>query len=97
MNSSNTPSNTSSNANAISASGIVVPVHYARLSLTSIGKVAEVKVGDVMKAGDVVVRLDAPDLQFTVNAAEAALSSAQLDGELQRYGRVKERRNGKTL
>jgi len=91
LNSGNTPSNTSSNADAIPASGIVLPVHSARLSLTFIGKGAEVKVtvGDVVKAGDVIVRLEAPDLQSTVIAAEAALRPAQLEAELQQSGRMK--------
>lgn len=66
-------------ADAISASGIIVPVRQARLSFPSVGKVTEVnvKAGDEIKAGDVLVALDTSLLQAKVKEAEANLEAAQ--------------------
>ncbi len=82
---------------AVDASAVFVPAQVSELGFVTSGMVKDVvvKEGDSVKAGDVLVVLDAPDLQFNVTAAEAALRSAQVHAELQRYGRVKERRNGK--
>ncbi len=79
------------------ASAVFVPVQVSELGFVTSGPVKEVLVneGDSVKAGDVLVVLNAPELHFHVTAAEAALRSAQVNAELQRYGRVKERRNGK--
>ncbi len=81
----------------VTASALFVPVQVSNLGFVTAGLVKEVLVeeGDAVNAGDVLVVLDSPDLQFAVTAAEAALRSAQVNAELQRYGRVKERRNGK--
>lgn len=81
----------------IVASAVFVPAQISKLGFVASGLVKEVliKKGDSVKAGDVLITLDAPELQFTVSAAEAALRSAQINAELQRYGRIKEQRNGK--
>ncbi|HQU37124.1 MAG TPA: efflux RND transporter periplasmic adaptor subunit, partial [Anaerolineales bacterium] len=81
----------------IVASAVFVPAQVSKLGFVASGLVKEVlaKEGDSVKAGDVLIALDAPELQFTVTAAEAALRSAQINAELQRYGRIKEQRNGK--
>ncbi len=64
---------------AITASGVIVPIREARLSFPAIGKVTEVnvKVGDSVKAGDVLVALDTSILQAKVKEAEANLEAAQ--------------------
>ena len=82
---------------SIAASAVLVPAQVSKFGFVSSGLVKEVmiKKGDSVKAGDVLITLDAPELQFTVTAAEAALRSAQINAELQRYGRIKEQRNGK--
>jgi len=87
----------SAQSDGVTASGVFVPAEISKLGFVTSGLVKEVlvKEGDSVKAGDVLAVLDAPDLQFAVTAAEAALRSAQVNAELQRYGRVKERRNGK--
>ena len=79
------------------ASAVFVPAQVSDLGFITPGLVKEVRVneGDKVKAGDVLVVLDAPDLRLAVTAAEAGLRSAQVNAQLQRYGRVKERRNGK--
>jgi RND family efflux transporter MFP subunit len=81
----------------VTASAVFVPAQVSDLGFILSGRVKEVlvKEGDHVKAGDVLIVQDAPELQFAVAAAEAALRSAQSNAELQRYGRVKERRNGK--
>jgi RND family efflux transporter MFP subunit len=63
---------------AITASGVVVPIRESRLAFASIGKVTEVnvKVGDSVKAGDVLVALDTALLQARVKEAQANLASA---------------------
>jgi RND family efflux transporter MFP subunit len=91
------PRRASAQDDGVTASAVFVPTQISRLGFVTSGLVKEalVKEGDSVKAGDALVVLDAPDLQFAVTAAQAALRSAQINAELQRYGRVKERRNGK--
>lgn len=91
------PARFASAQEGVTASAVFVPTQISRLGFISSGLVKDVfvKEGDPVKAGDVLVVLDTPDLQFAVTAAEAALRSAQANAELQSYGRVKERRNGK--
>ena len=83
----------------VNASAVFAPAQVSKLGFVISGLVREVlvKEGDQVKAGDVLMTLDAPDLQYAVTAAEAALRSAQGDAELQRYGRVKNIRNGKVF
>lgn len=83
----------------ITASATVVPAQVTELGFLTSALVKEVAVtqGDSVKAGDVLVALDMPDLHYAVTAAEAALRSAQTHAILQSYGRVKERRNGKVF
>lgn len=84
-------------SNGVTASAVFVPIQVSELGFVTPGSVKEVSVkeGDSVKAGDVLIVLDAPELQFNVTAAQAALRSAQTNAELQRYGRIKEKRNGK--
>lgn len=75
------PSNNSSSSDgSTSASAIVVPLHEASLSFTSVGRVTdvEVQVGDVVKAGDVLVKLDTSILEAKVKEAEANLAYAEI-------------------
>ena len=93
------PAEKASAQRTITASAIIVPAQVTKLSFLSSALVKEiaVKEGDNVQAGDVLVVLDAPDLQYAVTAAEAALRSAQTNAIIQSYGRVKERRNGKVF
>jgi len=93
------PARFASAQGGVTASAVFVPAQISELGFVASGLVKEVLVreGDSVKAGDVLIVLDAPDLQFAVTAAEAALRVAQSNAELQRYGRVKERRNGKVF
>src|SRR5262245_22018997 len=75
----------------VTASAELVPAQVSKLGFVASGLVKEVffKEGDLVKAGDVLITLNAPDLQFSVTATEAALRSAQGQADLQRYERVK--------
>jgi RND family efflux transporter MFP subunit len=75
-NSSN--NNQSNDGNSVSASAIIVPVNDVQLSFSAVGRVTEVnvKVGDKVSAGDVLVRLDTTILEAKVKEAEAGVMAA---------------------
>jgi membrane fusion protein, multidrug efflux system len=81
----------------VTASAVLVPAQVAHLGFLTSGIAREIPVqeGERVEAGQTLVVLDAPNLQFAVTAAEAALRSAQVYAELQKYQKVKVRRNGK--
>jgi RND family efflux transporter MFP subunit len=81
----------------VTASAVVVPAQVSQLGFLLSGPAREVPVkeGDMVKAGQTLIVLDTPELQFAVTAAEAALRSAQAYADLQKYRRVENRRNGK--
>ena len=81
------------------ASAVIVPAQITRLSFLVSAPVKEVLVknGDPVTAGQTVMVLHTPDLEFNVIAAQEAYRSAQAYAELQRYKRVKDRRNGKVV
>ena len=72
--------NQASSGDSIAASGVVVPLQDANLSFTNIGRVTvvNVKVGDKVSAGDVLVQLDTSILEARVREAEANLAYAQI-------------------
>ncbi|MGQ9809707.1 MAG: efflux RND transporter periplasmic adaptor subunit [Armatimonadota bacterium] len=63
----------------VSASGFLEPLRQVDLGFDVSGKVAEVLVdiGDPVKAGQVLARLDTTDLELSLRQAEAQLKSAQ--------------------
>lgn len=81
----------------VTASAQVVPAHIAQLGflISGLAREVPVKEGDEVQAGQTLMVLDTPDLQFAVTEAQAALRSAQIYADLQKYRRVKDRRNGK--
>jgi len=81
----------------VTASAVVVPVHIAQLGflISGLAKEVPVKEGDLVKAGQTLMMLDSPDLQSVVDEAQAALRFAQSYADLQKYRRVKNRRNGR--
>ncbi len=70
--------NQSNDGSSVSASAIIVPVNDVQLSFSAVGRVTEVnvKVGDKVSAGDVLVRLDTTILEAKVKEAEAGVMAA---------------------
>jgi len=70
----------SSNANSVSASAFIVPLKQAELSFANVGvvKAVDVKVGDQVNAGQVLVQLETTLLEAKVREAEANLTAAQV-------------------
>jgi RND family efflux transporter MFP subunit len=81
----------------VSASAEIVPAHVAQLGflISGIAREVPVKEGDTVEAGQTLMVLDTPELQYAVTEAQAALHSAQSYADLQKYRRVKNQRNGK--
>jgi RND family efflux transporter MFP subunit len=79
------------------ASAVIVPAHIAQLGflISGIAKDVPVKEGDLVRAGQTLLVLDTPELEFAVTEAQAALRSAQSYADLQKYRRIENRRNGK--
>jgi HlyD family secretion protein len=69
----------------------VVPVAVAELGFVISAPVREVLVaeGAAVKAGQTLIALDSPQLEFAVSAAEAAYTSAERDDFIQGQGRRK--------
>src|ERR1044071_2079328 len=84
-------------AETVTASAVIVPAQVSELGflISGIARDVPAKEGDAVKAGQPLIVLDTPDLEFAVTEAQAALHSAQAYAELQKYGRIKNRRNGK--
>lgn len=70
----------------VKASAVVVPVQESRLSFVISGMVEDVTIeeGDQVQAGQALAILDTTELEYSVVAAEAALTSAEIDAKMQR-------------
>ena len=81
------------------ASVVVVPAQISRMSFMISAPVKEVLVreGETVQAGQPLIVLNTPDLEYAVTAADAAYRSAEAYAALQRYKRVKDFRNGRTF
>jgi RND family efflux transporter MFP subunit len=79
------------------ASAVVVPAQITRLSFlrSALVKEVSVKEGDDVTAGQTLVTLNTPDLEYNLVAAQEAFRSRQAYAELQRYKRVLDIRKGK--
>jgi HlyD family secretion protein len=68
-----------SDANVVSATGVVVPIREAALSVQASGRLVEILVtaGDEVQAGQELARVDTRDLQQTLANAEAGLKLAE--------------------
>ncbi len=82
---------------SVTASAVIVPAQVSELGflISGIARDVPAKAGDAVKSGQSLIVLDTPDLEFAVTEAQAALHSAQAYADLQKYGRIKNRRNGK--
>ena len=68
----------------VTASAVVVPAQIFELGflISGIAKDVPVKEGDSVKAGQTLIVLDTPDLQFAVAEAQAALRAAQSEATI---------------
>jgi RND family efflux transporter MFP subunit len=81
------PTNTQSeDANSVTASAMIVPIHEAELAFASVGKVTavDVKVGDQVRAGQTLVKLDTTIQETRLKLAEANLLAAQVQYNYQK-------------
>jgi RND family efflux transporter MFP subunit len=79
------------------ASAVVAPAQITRLSFLTSALVKEVAVkeGDDVTAGQTLVTLNTPDLEYNVVAAQEEFRSKEAYAKLQRYKRVLDIRKGK--
>src|SRR5512134_3324913 len=63
--------------NTVTASAVIVPARIGQLGflISGIAREVPVKEGDLVKAGQTLIVLDTPDLEFAVIEAQAALRS----------------------
>ncbi len=78
-------------SDGVIASAFVIPAQVSRLGFTISALVKDVAVreGGQAQAGQTLMTLDVPELEYAVIAAEAAYHSASLNAELQDADRVK--------
>ncbi len=76
----------------VNTTGSLVPINQARLTFKSGGKLKElnVKVGDRVKAGDVIARIDTTDLEITLAQRLLTLETNKLKLEQGKQGPKKE-------
>lgn len=75
----------------VKASAVVAPSQESRLSFVISGMVEDVTVeeGDQVQAGQALVKLDTTEQEFDIVAAQAALTSAEIDAQIQKQRRRK--------
>ncbi len=85
------PATTAQAPGSISASAVVEPAQQSSMAFLLAAPVKQVyaRAGDRVSAGQPLIMLDTPDLEYAVTAAEAELASAQANADLQRMGRKK--------
>src|SRR5512138_2013184 len=68
----------------VTASAVIVPAQVSELGflISGIAKDVPVKEGDTVKAGQTLIVLDTPDLDFAVTEAQAGLRAAQAQAEI---------------
>jgi RND family efflux transporter MFP subunit len=79
------PNPSNSAQNTVTASAVVVPAQVSEMSflISGIAKEVPVKEGDTVKAGQTLIVLDTPTLEFAVTGAQAGLRGAQAQAEIQ--------------
>jgi multidrug resistance efflux pump len=76
-----TNTNAPANPNQVAASAIVVPAYQSNLGFVISGTAKEISVkeGDAIQAGQILMILNAPALEYGLAQSEAALRSAEAD------------------
>jgi HlyD family secretion protein len=85
------PKNNVSAQKTVTASAVIVPAQVSELGflISGIATDIPVKEGDTIKAGQTLMVLDTPDLQFGVTEAQASLRAAQAQAEIRRNEIIK--------
>jgi HlyD family secretion protein len=86
-----TPENNVSAQKTVTASAVIVPAQVSDMGFVISGIVREIPVdeGDTVRAGQALMVLDTPDLQFAVSEAEAGVRGAQAEVEIRRNEVIK--------
>lgn len=94
-----TPVPAANAAGRVAASAVIVPAKVARLAFTIAAPVREVLVqeGEQVQAGQTLMVLNTPELEYALSAAEAAYRGAQANALLQHAKKVRVYRKGKFL
>jgi RND family efflux transporter MFP subunit len=68
----------------VAASAVVVPAHVSELGflISGMAKDIPVKEGDTVEAGQTLMVLDTPDLQYGVDEAQAGVRAAQAEADI---------------
>lgn len=76
----------------VTASAVIVPAQISEIGFLISGIVKEVPVkeGDTVKAGQTLIVLDTPTLEFAVTGAQAALRAAQAQAEIRSNDVIKD-------
>jgi HlyD family secretion protein len=76
--------NTVSAQKTVTASAVTVPAQVAEMGfvISGIAREIPVKEGDTIQAGQTLMVLDTPDLQFAVTEAQAGLRAAQAEAQI---------------
>jgi len=84
---------------AVTASAVVVPAQITELGFLVSGLAGEISVseGDEVQAGQTLMVVNVPELEFAVAAAEEGLRAAQAEVKIQSYRRIKVRRGGRVF
>ena len=85
------PNHSASVQKTVTASAVIVPAQVSEVGflISGIAKDVPVKEGDLVTAGQTLVVLDTPDLQFAVSEAQASVRGAQAEVEIRRNEIIK--------
>lgn len=85
------PNGSTSAQSTVTASAVIVPAQVSEMGflISGIVKDIPIKEGDTVKAGQTLIVLDTPDLQFAIPEAEARLRGAQAQVEIRRSDIIK--------
>lgn len=85
------PENGASAQKTVTASAVIVPAQVSEMGFLISGIVRDIPVqeGDTVTAGQTLMVLDTPDLQFAVSEAEAGVRGAQAQVEIRRNEIIK--------
>lgn len=85
------PTNNVSAQETVSASAVVVPAQVSELGfvISGIARDVPVKEGNTVTAGQTLMVLDTPDLEFAITGAQASLRAAEAQAQIRRSEIIK--------